>query len=157
MRGRRRNNALGKGGHDEARGQDRKRHERKNLHSGTNKYAGYLICVRCLQSGDFLVDITLYLIGLLVPFCLTLLAVLVPAKKAGGILLAGMSAVGGLVGVYFFLGVGSDGSLTQYSGTTLVYLASATLNQFTWNFVPYLPLALGFMSFMAAMYRVVEA
>jgi hypothetical protein len=61
-----------------------------------------------------------------------------------------MSAMGGVVGVYFFLGVGSDGSL--FSGTQP--LASASINIQTWQFITYLPLIFALFAFMAAAYSV---
>lgn len=96
------------------------------------------------------------MIGVVVPLIFTVIALLAPARGVQALLIAGLTAIGGLVAVYFFLGVGSDGSITEYAGTTIEYLASATLNQSTWYFFTALPLVLGFAAFMAALYRAIQ-
>ena len=101
-------------------------------------------------------DISLYLGGLLVPFVLSLLALLAKVKGAAGYIVAGITSIAGLLGIYIFLGVGTDGSLTMYSNGTLEYLASATLNQFTWYFVTVLPLLFTLLAFMSALYRAIQ-
>ena len=97
-------------------------------------------------------QIIIYAIGLLLPFILTLLAMLVKLDKWGNFLLAGFSSMGGLVGVYFFLGVASSGSL--FSGTTLL-TSAATATAFEWDVMTYLPLIFALMAFMAAIYSAV--
>ena len=88
------------------------------------------------------------------PLILTLLAILANIKGAGGLLLAGMSALGGLIAGYFFLAVASDGSLSTLSGGVVNVLASATSSTSpVWNFVILLPLSLAFFAMMASMYR----
>ena len=86
------------------------------------------------------------------PFILTLLATLVRQNGAGGVLIAGMSFIGGIIGTWFFLAVGSDGSLTTLSGGVANVIASASTAN-VWAFLTYLPLSFALMAFMAAMYR----
>jgi hypothetical protein len=95
-------------------------------------------------------DIIIYAIGLLVPFLLTLMALLVDLDAVGDYLLAGFAAMGGVVGVYFFLGVGSDGDLV--SGSTLL-TSAATATALTWQFVVMLPMVFSLMAFCAGIYR----
>lgn len=94
-------------------------------------------------------QIVIYAIGLLVPFVLTILALLTKLDKVGNYLLAGFSAMGGVVGIYFFLGVGADGDLV--SGSTLLTSAASSTAQ-TWQFILLLPLIFALMAFMSAIY-----
>lgn len=99
-------------------------------------------------------DINLYIIGLMLPFVLTLIAIIAPVRdKYGRYLLAGICAMGGVVGIWLFLGIGSDGDLTQLSGSTTFVVASATQNIASWNVATLLPLIFTLMSFMTAAYR----
>lgn len=77
-------------------------------------------------------------------------------KGVGGYLLAGMSAMGGVVGIYFFAAVGQDGDLTQLLGSTNQVLVSAS-SPLSWQVVTLIPLILGLLSFMAAVYRAYDA
>ena len=80
---------------------------------------------------------------------------LAKVDKIGSILTAGISAIGGIVGIYVFAGLGSDGDLTETtSAGNLVQLVSATLNPNTWAFVTDLALVFSLLAFMAAIYRV---
>lgn len=86
----------------------------------------------------------------MIPFLLTLLALLADMDKIGSYLLSGFSAMGGIVGVYFFAAVGADGSLV--SGTQLLTSAAAATAQ-TWQVIVLLPLVFALMAFMSAIYR----
>ena len=94
-------------------------------------------------------DEWIFALGLVVPLGLTLLAVIPKVDEITSYLLAGISAMGGVVGIYVFLGIASDGDLTQTTNTgALVQLASATLNPATWNFITLIPLILALFAFM---------
>jgi hypothetical protein len=97
-------------------------------------------------------DIVIYVLGLILPFILTLLALLVKMDKWGNFLLGGFSSMGGLVGVYFFLAVGQSGSL--FSGATLL-TSAASGTAFEWDVITYIPLIFGFMAFISAIYSAV--
>ena len=94
----------------------------------------------------------MFVIGLVMPLILTLLALLSHTDGLGGYLLAGMSAIGGVIGIWFFTALGSDGSLTEYSGGTMQVIASASTANL-WTYLTLLPMTFGLMSFLAALYR----
>jgi hypothetical protein len=63
--------------------------------------------------------------------------------------------MGGVVGIYVFLGLGSDGDLTETtSAGVIIQLASATINANTWFFLTTLALIFSLTAFLAALYRV---
>lgn len=101
-------------------------------------------------------DISLYSIGFFPSFLLTLLALFGRLKGVAALILGGITSIGGFVGIYFFLGLASDGSLSEISNGSTIPIASATLNASTWAFVLYLPLGLILMSFVAALYRAIQ-
>lgn len=102
-------------------------------------------------------DEAIYIIGIVMPLLLALLAVLASLDKVGDYMIAGFSAMGGIVGVWVFLGVGSDGDITQQNGASLIPIASGTLNQASWNYITLLPMIFALMAFMAAIYRAWKA
>jgi hypothetical protein len=95
-------------------------------------------------------------IGLLFPLVFSVFAVVTKAKDAGGFLVAIMAFGAGVVGVWFFLAVGSDGSLTELSNGVSNVIASAATST-VWSFLTLMPLLLSLMAFFAGMYRGYEA
>ena len=63
---------------------------------------------------------------------------------------------GAILGVYAFLGVGVDGSLTNSFTSPATILASAPSNAFTWYAVTILPLMIAIIGFCLAIYKAVR-
>jgi len=90
-----------------------------------------------------------------VPFGLGLLSDLAKVDSVGHYLLAGIAAMGGVIGTWGFLGVAADGDLTQYSNGSLVVIGSAgTGGALAWNMILLVSLVFTLFAFMSALYGV---
>lgn len=99
-------------------------------------------------------DISLLAAGIIISCVITILTILPKLDTVAGYLMAGISAMAGVLDIFLFVGLGSDGDLTSTSAGTVIPLSSATLNALTWSFVTLVPIVFGLFAFMAAVYRI---
>lgn len=95
-------------------------------------------------------DIFVFGIGLFVLLVTALLGIIGQGRDmASTAIWAGFPGIGAIVGIYFAVALGGDGSL--YSGTTLIASAASTAD---WSFIILVPIVLTVMCFGVCIWKI---